>query len=64
MDLSLLTTLNAERAARRATVLVTDLGSGDQRLVKEADLAGDVLAEALDKQLRSGKSGKVVLDWA
>ena len=38
MDLSLLSTLNAERAARRATVLVTNLGSGEQRLVKEADL--------------------------
>lgn len=62
MDLSLLSTLNAERAARHATVLVTELGSGEQRLVKEADLAGDVLAEALDKQLRSGKSGTVEVD--
>jgi len=62
MDLSLLSTLNAERTARRATVLVTDLGSGEQRLVKEADLAGDVLAEALDKQVRSGKSGTVEVD--
>jgi xanthine dehydrogenase accessory factor len=59
MDLELLSTLNSERAARRATVLVTDLGSGEQRLVKEADLAADLLAEALDKQLRSGKSGTV-----
>jgi xanthine dehydrogenase accessory factor len=62
VDLSLLSTLNSERAARRATVLVTDLGSGEQRLVKEADLAGDALAEALDKQLRSGKSGNVEVD--
>jgi len=62
MDLKLLSTLNAERAARRATVLVTDLGSGEQRLVKEADLAGDVLAEIIDKQLRSGKSGTVEVD--
>ena len=62
MDLKLLSTLNAERAARRATVLVTDLGSGEQRLVKEADLSGDPLAEVLDKQLRSGKSGTVEVD--
>lgn len=62
MDLSLLSTLNAERAARRATVLVTDLATGEQRLVKEADLAGDEVAEALDKQLRSGKSGTVEVD--
>lgn len=62
MDLNLLSTLNAERAARRATVLVTELGSGEQRLVKEADIAGDVLAEVLDRQLRSGKSGSVEVD--
>jgi xanthine dehydrogenase accessory factor len=62
LDLSLLSALNSERTARRATVLVTDLGSGEQRLVKEAELAGDVLAEALDKQLRSGKSGTVEVD--
>lgn len=62
MDLSLLSTLNAERAARRATVLVTELESGEQRLVTEAHLAGDALAEALDKQLRSGKSGTVEVD--
>lgn len=59
MDLSLLSSLNTERAARRAAVLVTELGSGEQRLVKEVDLAGDVLAELIDKQLRSGKSGNV-----
>lgn len=62
MDLKLLSTLNAERAARRATVLVTALGSGEQRLVKEVDLAGDPLAEVLDRQLRSGKSGTVEID--
>lgn len=59
MELALLSALNAERAARRAAVLVTDTGSGAQRLVKEADLAGDPLAAALDRQLRSGKSGTV-----
>lgn len=62
MDLPLLSALNAERAARRATVLVTELGSGEQRLVKESDLAGDPLAELLDKQLRSGESGSVEVD--
>lgn len=62
MDIKLLSTLNSERAARRATVLITELGSGEQRLVKEADVAGDEMAEALDKQLRSGKSGTVEVD--
>jgi len=59
MDLSLLSALNVERAARRAAVLVTDIGSGAQRLVGEADLATDPLAGLLDKQLRTGKSGTV-----
>jgi xanthine dehydrogenase accessory factor len=62
MDLSLLSALNAERAARRATVLVTELGSGEQRLVKEVDFSADPLAEALDRQLRSGKSGGVEVE--
>jgi xanthine dehydrogenase accessory factor len=62
VELSLLSTLNAERAARRATVLVTELASGEQRLVKEAALAADPLAETLDKQVRSGKSGTVEVD--
>lgn len=51
--------LNAERAARRPVVVVTDLSSGDQRLVKAADIARDPLHEVLDAQLRSGKSGTV-----
>lgn len=59
MDLQVLATLNAERAARRATVLVTEVASGAQRLVKAADIASDPLAEMLDKQLRMAKSGMV-----
>ncbi len=59
MDLATLAVLNTERAARRATILVTDVGSGAQRLVKAADLAADSLAEALEKQLRMGKSALV-----
>ncbi len=62
MDLATLAVLNTERAARRATILVTDVGSGAQRLVKAADLAADSLAEALEKQLRMGKSALVEAD--
>lgn len=62
MDLAILTTLNAERAARRATVLVTDVASGAQRLVKAADIPADPLAEVLDKQLRMAKSAMVEAD--
>lgn len=54
--------LTAERAARRATILVTDLAEGSQRLVREAEIAADPLAEVLRKHLASGKSGLVEID--
>jgi xanthine dehydrogenase accessory factor len=57
MRLDLLSALNAERAARRAAVLVTELEGEEQRLVREAEVAGDPLAEVLEERLRSGKSG-------
>ncbi len=59
MDFNLLSVLNEERAARRASVLVTDIATGVQRLVKAADMAADPLAEALERQLRTGRSGMV-----
>lgn len=62
MDIATLATLNAERAARRPTILVTQLASGAQRLVKAVEIAGDPLAGALDKQLRMGKSGVVEVE--
>ncbi len=57
MKLSILSALNAERAARRAAIVVTDVESGEQRFVKGAEAAGDPLAEALQARLRSGRSG-------
>lgn len=57
MKLDLLHTLNAERAARRAVVVVTDTETGTQRLVKAADIATDPLADVLDKRVRMAKSG-------
>ena len=57
MKLELLQTINAERAARRAIVVITDVESGAQRLVKSADLAKDPLAEVIEKRLRMAKSG-------
>ncbi|HEX2018209.1 MAG TPA: XdhC family protein [Aurantimonas sp.] len=62
MDRTLLTALNAERLARRAAVVVTDLASGRQRLVREADIADDPLAEAIGRVIRAGKSGIVATD--
>ncbi len=57
MKLEILTALNAERAARRAAVVVTDVESGEQRLVKAADVAKDPLKATLADRLRTGKSG-------
>jgi xanthine dehydrogenase accessory factor len=57
VKLAILTTLNNERAARRAAIVVTDVASGAQRLVKRADVAGDPLKDVLEKHLRMGKSG-------
>ncbi len=62
MDLALLSELNAARAERRAAVLVTELGSGVQRLVHEAALAEDPLAEPIRAAIRSGKSGTIVTE--
>ena len=59
MKLETLTELNAERTARRAVVLITDTATGEQRLVKSADVAKDPLAVELARQLRMGKSGMV-----
>ncbi len=57
VKLDTLRSLNAERAARRAAIVVTDMASGTQRLVKAADAARDPLKETLEKHLRTGKSG-------
>ena len=57
MKLDVLHELNAERAARRAAVLVTDTASGAQRLVKAVHVKDDALKDVLEKRLRMAKSG-------
>ncbi len=57
MKLEILHTLNAERAARRAVVVITDVESGAQRLVRADAIAADPLHDTLEKRLRMGKSG-------
>ena len=57
MKLDILTALNAERQARRAAIIVTDVTSGKQRLVKAADVGKDPLRAVLAEHLRTGKSG-------
>ncbi|RJF75373.1 XdhC family protein [Rhodopseudomonas palustris] len=62
MKLETLQQLNAERAARRPAIVVTDTATGEQRLVKAADIAADPLAAELSKQLRMGKSATIEAD--
>ncbi|MFM9974299.1 MAG: XdhC family protein [Beijerinckiaceae bacterium] len=69
MKLDLLASLNAERAARRAAVIVTDMASGEARLIRAADLAtlplaGTALGEAVASAIRQGKSVMTEVDSA
>jgi xanthine dehydrogenase accessory factor len=57
MKLDILAALNAERAARRAVVVVTNVESDKQRLIKAADIAKDPLRPLLTEHLRTSKSG-------
>ena len=62
MDLALLKELNAERAARRAAILVTDIADGVGKLVREGDEISGELGEAVQRAFRSGKSGLTEID--
>jgi xanthine dehydrogenase accessory factor len=57
LRLDILKTLNEERAARRAVIVVTNHDTGAQRLVKAADIRNDPLKDVLEKHIRSAKSG-------
>jgi len=57
MKLEILASLNAERAARRAAIVVTDVASGAERLVKAEEVEKDPLKDELKERMRTGKSG-------
>jgi len=59
MRLEILSALNAERAARRAAIVVTNVASGAQRFVRAAEVSSDPLRDVLAERLRTGKSGTV-----
>jgi xanthine dehydrogenase accessory factor len=59
MRSSLLAELSQETRARRACVLVTDINTGAQRLVRDEDIVRDPLAPLLVAQVRSGKSALI-----
>jgi xanthine dehydrogenase accessory factor len=62
VKLQTLSEVNAERAARRPVIVITDVANGEQRLVKAADISADPLRAELAKQLRMGKSGMIEVD--
>jgi xanthine dehydrogenase accessory factor len=57
VKIDILKALNEERAARRSVIVVTNQESGEQRLVKAADIRNDPLKQLLEKHIRSAKSG-------
>jgi xanthine dehydrogenase accessory factor len=54
--------LNAERLARRAAALITDLSDGTDRVVREGELLPGALGEAARRAFRSGNSGVIEAD--
>ena len=57
----LLAAFNAERAMRRPFMLVINIASGTQRLVRAADVSSDPMADILEEWLRLGRSG--IVEW-
>lgn len=57
MRLALLCALNAELAARRACALVTPLDGSEAFLFRVGQTTDNILAGAIDEQLRTGRSG-------
>jgi xanthine dehydrogenase accessory factor len=57
----LLAAFNAERTMRRPCVLVTNIDSGKQRLVRDADVDSDPIADILKEHLRLSKS--TMVEW-
>jgi xanthine dehydrogenase accessory factor len=57
MDPYCLKRLNEARRARKAAVMLTDLGDGRDRVVFEGEAVSGALGEAIDKAFKSGKSG-------
>lgn len=62
MDPLVLKALNIERQARRAVVLVTDLGDGRDRLIGEGETVSGDLGSSVEQCFRSGKSRTVEAD--
>jgi xanthine dehydrogenase accessory factor len=62
MKLATLAQINALRAQRRGGVLITDLASGDQRLLTADDFAGDPLGLQAEAALRAGRGALIEVE--
>jgi xanthine dehydrogenase accessory factor len=62
MDLLSLKALNAERRARRAAILLTELKSDTDRVIREGDAVPGELGDAVKKAFRTGISTSVDID--
>lgn len=59
MDPANLRRLNEERQGRRAVILLTDLGDGADRIIREGENVAGEFGEAIARAFRSGKSGTI-----
>lgn len=57
MEIEALRQVNAERRARRAVILVSDLDGGPVRVVREGDAVEDDLSGLVSTAFRTGRSG-------
>ncbi|MGH6762870.1 MAG: XdhC family protein [Phyllobacterium sp.] len=62
MDPYNLKKINIERRARRAALVLTDLGDGRERVIRESDPVAGELGETIANAFRSGKSGTAELN--
>lgn len=62
MHPALLSQLNTARLERVAVAVLTDLSTGEKRLVHANDVDDDPLAAELETRFRSGKSGIISVD--
>jgi Xanthine and CO dehydrogenases maturation factor, XdhC/CoxF family len=62
MQLDLLKRLNAARKSRQAAVVVSDLASGEVRLILEGEPVAGPLGDEVGKVFRSGKAGMVEVE--
>lgn len=59
MDLATIKAVNDDKAARRAVILLIDLKTGTDRVIRAGDAVDGALGEAVAKAFRTGVSGSI-----